>query len=80
MLAVAESEAKAGEGSLSADANPSSGAARHLLPQGEKGKRALFSSYCTAIDVIRARDIRGMWKITVRSPSKATSGRIFDVA
>src|ERR1700685_3403952 len=38
-----------GEGSVSADAeraerNPSPGASRHLLPQGEKGKRAFSAS------------------------------------
>src|SRR3954452_25223291 len=30
---------RTGEGSVSADRNPSSGATRHLLPQGEKGRK-----------------------------------------
>src|SRR5437763_4546720 len=33
---IERSEMKPGEGSVSADADPSSGASRHLLPQGEK--------------------------------------------
>jgi len=35
---TARSDGETDEGSVSADANPSSGASRHLLPQGEKEK------------------------------------------
>jgi hypothetical protein len=37
MLCIGYGEAKTDEGSVSADRDPSSGASRHLLPQGEKG-------------------------------------------